>query len=170
MRTRAIALIIAALFLTEATGAQTLTQHMQRRSALTQPALDGMALGGIRLGDPEAAVTALLGPPEAVESSALAERVLRYELVPDLWLEAHVDPTGVRAIGVRVASEPDALPSPQTMRGIHLGMPIARVLERYGEPAVSRLWYAAEGVAFNVDGPADTVESILIFPRGTPAP
>ena len=53
---------------------------------------------------------------------------------------------------------------------IRVGMPVARVLERYGRRPDGRLWYAEEGIAFNVGAPAETVESILIFPRGTPAP
>jgi hypothetical protein len=163
-------LLITAALGPDAGGAQTLTGQTQRRMALGQPALDGLALGGVRLGDAEGAVVALLGSPDATGPSTLAERMLRYELAPDTWLEVHAGASGIRAISVRAVGEPVPRPSLQTMRGIHLGMPLARVLERYGDPAGGRHWYAAEGIAFNLDGPADTVTSILVFPPGMPAP
>lgn len=167
-----IGVLLAALVGGTAADAQTLIEQMQRRTALTQTGLDGLTLGSIRLGDSETTVVATLGPPETIKPSALAERALHYELIPDLWLDVHTDPAGVRAIGLHARGEPSATPSPETLRGIQLEMPLARVLERYGDPPDGRLWYAAKGIAFNVGSAPGTevVESILIFPRGTPAP
>ena len=63
-----------------------------------------------------------------------------------------------------------ALASPKTLRGIRLGAPIGQVVERYGPPTDGKLWYSTQGIAFNVDGSANTVRSILVVPRGTMPP
>lgn len=74
------------------------------------------------------------------------------------------------ALALVSTAEPARRASPTTVRGIRLGLPIAKVVERYGPPGDNRLWYASDGIAFNIEGPADTVQSILVMPRGTTPP
>jgi len=148
-------------------GAQTARQQVLRAAVLARPALDGVTLAGLTLGREEAEVLALLGPAHGTGVSRIAERALRYDVARGVRLDVHVRAGRVAGIAV---TAPAQLPSPQTARGVRLGMPVARVLELYGPATGGRLWYAAEGVAFNVDAPADTVYSILIFPRGTAPP
>lgn len=170
MRIFGLVVTIFLAMLADTAGAQTVRQQAWRVTALARPALDGIGLAGLRLGQDEAEVIALLGSAPATGPSAIAERALRYEVGPGVWLDVHVGARRVQAVAL-TAQGP--LPtSPQTARGIRLGMPVERVLERYGPATDGRLWYASEGVAFNPearDAPADAVESILIFAPGTPA-
>ncbi len=168
---RHIATATALLVLTATSaGAQDARQAAQRAMALTRPALDGTVLGGIQLGFSEPAVIALLGEPQARAASPYGDGVLRYDVAMGAQLHAHIAGGIVRALGIIAPGRPEGAASPQTVRGIRLGMPLGRVLERYGGGLDDRLWYAEEGIAFNVEGAASTVTSILIFPRGTPPP
>jgi hypothetical protein len=88
-------------------------------------------------------------------------------VAPGLRLEAHIGGGAIQALGL-VAIGPAPARSPQTARGIALGAPVASVEERYGRPGTAGLWYASEGIAFNVAGPSATVQSILVVPRGRP--
>jgi hypothetical protein len=164
------AVLVAMAVVADVAHAQTARQRAEHRLALRQPVIEGLTLAGLRIGEAEGVVGAMLGPPHATSVSTLAERLLRYELAPDTWLEVHVGSAGIRAIGLRVLGGADPAGSPQTIRGIVLGMPLARVMERYGDPPNDRYWYATEGIAFNVSGETDVVVSILVFPPGTPAP
>jgi hypothetical protein len=140
------------------------------RLAVSRPVLDGMMLGGIRVGAPEAQVTGVLGPPQADAASPLGDRVLRFEAVAGLHLEVHVAGGAVRAVGMRADAGAAPALGPRTSRGVRLGSPTDEVVARYGAPTGDRLWYAAAGVAFNLEAAADDVQSILVFPPGTPPP
>ncbi|MGH7331187.1 MAG: hypothetical protein ACREKS_00285, partial [Candidatus Rokuibacteriota bacterium] len=164
MRVRISAVLVAVAVLSDVAAAQTAGHRAEHRLALRQPVIEGLTLAGLRLGEAEGLVVAMLGPPQASSDSPLAERLLRYELVADIWLEVHVGPGGIQAIGLRVLGDADPALSPQTIRGVVLGMPLARVMERYGDPPNGRYWYAIEGVAFNMKGETDTVVSMLVFP------
>jgi hypothetical protein len=167
---KAAALGTAILFaLPASTDAQDARQAAQRAMALVRPALDGTVLAGIRLDFSEQAVLALLGEPHGRGTSSHGDAVLSYDIAPGVRLDVHVAGGAVNALGIVAPGRPDSATSPQTVRGIRLGMPVARVLERYGARADSRLWYAEEGIAFNVEAAAPTVTSILVFRRGTPA-
>jgi len=155
---------------TTSAGAQDARQAAQRAMALTRPALDGTVLGGIQLGFSEPAVIALLGEPPARAASPYGDGVLRYDVVTGAQLHVHIAGGIVRALGIIAPGRPEGAASPQTVRGIRLGMLLARVWERDGRRQDDRLWYPGEGIAFNVEGAASTVTSILIFPRGTPPP
>ena len=168
----AVLFVVVALILAtpSAPVAQMGTEDLQRARVLGRPVLDGLTLGGVTLDTPEGDVVARFGPVSAVIASLVAQRALRYELEPGVFFDVHVTDGVVRAVGItcRGTEAPDR--SPQTVRGVRLGAPAAHVVERYGEPPNGRLWYAAEGVAFNVEGDASEIESILIFARGTTAP
>lgn len=164
------AVLVTVTMLAHVAAAPTAGHRAAHRLALRQPIIEGLTLAGLRIGEEEGMVGAMFGPPQASGNSTVAERVLRYELAQDTWLEVHVGSAGIRAIGLRRLGDADPPRSPRTIRGIVLGMPLARVIERYGDPANGRYWYATEGVAFNIDGETDTVVSILVFPPGTPAP
>lgn len=140
------------------------------RLAVSRPVLDGVMLGGIRVGAPETQVTGLLGPPQAHAASPLGDRALRFEAVAGLHLEVHVAGGAVRAVGMRADAGAAPALGPRTSRGVRLGSPTDEVVARYGAPTGGRLWYAAAGVAFNLDAAADDVQSILVFEPGTPPP
>jgi hypothetical protein len=161
--------VVFVVLTTTSVRAQDGRQAAQRAMVLGRPALDGTVLGGIQLGFSEPAVIALLGEPQVRGASPYGEGVLRYDIATGAELHVHVAGGVVRALGVNAPGRLEGTASPQTVRGIRLGMPLARVLERYGRQD-DRLWYSEEGIAFNVEGAASTVTSILIFPRGTPPP
>jgi len=169
VRTGAIVLLGACLLVPGTALSDTVRQSADRAAALVRPILDGSGLGGLRLGQDERLVTRVLGTPRSIEPSNLGERALSYEVAPGVRLEAHVGGGTIQAIGL-VATGPAPARSPQTARGIALGAPVASVEERYGRPESAGLWYAAEGIAFNVAGPSFTVQSIVVIPRGTTAP
>jgi hypothetical protein len=172
MRPNATLTVVAGLlaFTTGGAAAQDVRQATQRAMALTRPALDGTVLAGVQLTFSEHAVVALFGEPQARAVSPYGGEVLRYDVAAGARLDVHVAGGTVNALGVIAPGRPESASSPQTVRGIRLGMPVARVLERYGSRDDGRLWYADEGIAFNVEGPALTVTSILVFPRGMPPP
>ncbi len=145
-------------------------QRLSRRVALEWPAVDGEGLASLRLGLDEAQAPGLFGAPDTVVASPIGDRRLDYEVAPGVRLEVHVLAGRIHALGLSAAGSDPPVRSPQTIRGIRLGMSLSTVAERYGEPRDGRFWYPEAGIAFNVDGPADTVESILVFPPGTPAP
>jgi hypothetical protein len=163
-------MFVAALLAVALLSGAAEAQRTSRRVALEWPAVDGEGLASLRLGLDEAQVPALFGPPDAVAASPVAERLLRYEVTPGFRLEVHVAQERIQALGLRAAGGEPPLRSPQTVRGVRLGMPVGLVIERYGDPRDGRLWYAEAGIAFNLEGPGDTVESILVFAPGTPAP
>lgn len=145
-------------------------QTVERRQAVVAPAIDGLMLGGVRLGTAEAVLVRQLGPPGAVRPSSLGDRTLAWELVPGLVLEVHLAGGEVGAIVVAATAGDPPPGSPRTTRGIGLGAPVADVLARYGPAAGDHLWYAEAGVAFNLDAADTHVRSIAVFPRGTPPP
>jgi hypothetical protein len=159
----------AVLFATMMCAGVSLAQRPPRASALDWPAIDGASAARLHVGQDERAVVALFGDPDESAPSFLAERRLRYEIVPGVGLEVHVQAGRIEGIGFTLLDGQPPPRSPRTVRGIQLGAPVASVVERYGEPAGGRYWYAAEGIAFNLEGAAETVTSILIFPPGTPA-
>lgn len=160
----------AAVLAVVALGAAAEAQRLSRRVALEWPAVDGEGLASLRLGLDEAQAPGLFGPPDSVAASPVAEHVLSYEVTPGVRLEVHIGQRKIQALGLSAAGAEPPLRSPQTVRGVRLGMPVSLVMERYGDPRDGRLWYAEAGIAFNVDRPADTVESILVFAPGRPAP
>ncbi len=164
-RTFVVVAALAALSLGAAAEAQ-----LSRRVALEWPAVDGEGLASLRLGLDEAQAPGLFGAPDTVAVSPIGDRRLDYEIAPGVRLEVHVLAGRIHGLGLSVAGSEPPVRSPQTIRGIRLGMPVGTVAERYGDPRDGRFWYAEVGIAFNVGGPADTVESILVFPPGTPAP
>jgi hypothetical protein len=111
-----------------------------------------------------------LGTPAATRNSAIAERALHYEFADSISLDVHVEAGIVKAISVSIAEGDATGLLPPTSRGVRIGMPTSVVAERYGASTTAGFWYAAEGVAFNFDSPADEVRSIVVFGRGTPAP
>jgi hypothetical protein len=166
-----VALVATLLLFPWDVAAETRAEAAQRAAAVARPILDGVGLAGLRLGQDEQVALQLLGGPQTVDASDLAERVLRYDVVPGIRLHVHVGAGTIRALSLQVTAEGRApARSPRTARAISLGAPLAAVMERYGPRADSQLWYAADGIAFNVGSPAATVVSILIFPRGMPAP
>ncbi len=168
MRRRWPALVVMAVASLLAATAE--GQRLPRRVALDWLALDGEGLASMALGIDEAQVKALLGEPDTVTGSAVAERRLGYEVAPGVRLEVHVRERRVHALGLTARGHEAPARSPRTLRGLRLGVPVTAVTERYGESTGGRLWYADVGIAFNLEGPAETVESILVFPPGTPAP
>lgn len=138
--------------------------------ALQVPIVDGTSLAGILLGVTETTASGILGQPAALRSSALAERALHYEFADTVVLDVHVGGGVVRAVLVSIAEADATGLLPPTSRGIRIGMPTAVVTERYGETPSGDMWYAADGIAFNFGVPAEEVRSVLVFPRGTPAP
>lgn len=144
-------------------------QQSRRATAVTQFVHDGDGFAAVRLGAEESAVRTLFGPP-ASESSAGTERRLVYPLRGGVVLEVRVTGDRVAAIAVAAGEAAPLLSPPKTVRGIRLGAPIGQVIERYGAPAGDRYWYADEGIAFNTEASAATVQSILVFPRRTPPP
>lgn len=170
---RLFSAVLAALTLAltaSATQAQSSADGMRRIATLSRPAIDGVTLGGIQLGADDVTVRALLGRPDSIGPSTIAETLWRYDILPDLRLEVHLDATGVRAIGLSLEPGAQAGASPETVRAVRLGSPVSVVTERYGAPTHGQLWYPDAGIAFNLGTTADAVEAILIFPRGTPAP
>lgn len=141
-----------------------------RGSALDWPVIDGVSAASLHLGQEEAVVRALFGAPDETLPSVLAEQRLRYEIGPGVWLEVHVEGGRLEAIGFTAPAGQAPARSPLTVRGIQLGAPLGWVVERYGAPAGGRHWYAGEGIAFNLEGGAQTVTSILVFQPGTAAP
>lgn len=158
--------LLATLLVAGAGGAQ----QPPRRSALDWPAIDGVSAASLQLGQEEDAVLALFGAPDESLASPLADRLLRYEILPGVRLEAHARAGRLEAIGVTVVEGHPPARSPRTVRGIELGASMIWVVERYGEPVGGRYWYAEPGIAFNLGITADTVQSILVFARGRPAP
>jgi len=169
IRTGSIALLGACLLIPATALSDTARQSADRAAALVRPIFDGGGLAGLRLGQDERLVTRVLGEPQTIEPSSLGELVLSYDVAPGLRLEAHIGGGAIQALGL-VATGPAPARSPQTARGIALGAPVASVEERYGRPGTAGFWYASEGIAFNVEGPSATVQSILVVPRGTAAP
>src|SRR5207248_1945109 len=127
------------------------------------------AVATVRLGASEHDINTLLGAPDS-EDTTDSERIWRYLLRGGVTLEVHLVGSLVAAIAMRAPDGTPALASPKTLRGIRLGAPIGQVVERYGPPTDGKLWYSTQGIAFNVDGSANTVRSILVVPRGTMPP
>ena len=145
-------------------------QRPSRRVALEWPVVDGEGLASLRLGLDAAQAPGLFGAPDTVAASPVGDRRLDYEVAPGVRLEVHVLAGRIHALGLSAAGSDPPVRSPQTIRGIRLGMPVGTVAERYGGPRDGRFWYPEAGIAFNVAGPADTVASILVFRPGMPAP
>jgi hypothetical protein len=142
---------------------------IRRAEMLRQPVQDGASLGGVRLGMREEEVRAVHGVPSTDGGSTLAQRLLRYSPHPDLTLGVHLGATGVEAVELSWQGE-DPPRGPVTWRGVRVGDPVTEVEARYGPSQSASSWYAAQGIAFNVNRPSERVESILIFRRGRPAP
>ena len=156
----------ASVVFADVSHAQNAVQQGRRQAAATQSVFDGDGVATVRLGASERDVQTLLGVPDDDQTTD-SERVWRYLLRGGLTLEVHLVGGAVQAVGM---SAPDGAPAPwapKPLRGIRLGAPICQVVERYGPATDGRFWYSTQGIAFNVDGPADTVRSILVVPRGT---
>jgi hypothetical protein len=163
--------IVAALVVLVTTAAESQispVQQSRRAAAVTRFVHDGDGFAAVRLGENESVVRTLFGPPVS-ENTSGPERRLVYPLRGGVVLEVRTTSGTVAAIAI-TAGEGPTLHSPKTVRGVRLGAPIGQVLERYGAPAGDHHWYADEGIAFNIDGPAPIVQSILLFPRRTPPP
>ncbi len=165
-RLGAVVVLLATLLVADALVAQ----QPPRRSALDWPAIDGVSAASLQLGQEEDAVLALFGDPDETLASPLADRLLRYEILPGVQLDVHARAGRLEAIGFTVVEGQPPARSPRTVRGIELGAPMVWVVERYGPPVGARHWYAEPGIAFNLGTAADAVQSILIFAPGRPAP
>jgi hypothetical protein len=149
-------------------GAQGLPA-MRRAELLRQPVQDGAGLGGIRLGMQEEEVRVRYGVPVSDEGSMLAQRLLRYTPQPDVTLGVHLGAAGVEAVELTWQGQVPPR-GPVTWRGVRIGDVVTEVEARYGPSGSGPLWYAAQGIAFNVGRPSESVESIVIFRRGRSAP